>query len=149
MSEVFAFDASFGGWSLLRSITARPGLFAAAAEQCGPTDLRLLYETGPWFRPFLSSRFGGSPEQAPERYRIESPISAVDRLTTPLLTLHGDADKTIPFSQATALEAALKQAGKAYESVPYPGEDHGFGRTAWADAMERVMRYFTAQMEAR
>jgi len=145
-SPVFAFGASFGGWSVLRSITARPGLFAAAAEQCGIADVRLLYETSPMFKPVLAARLGGSPEQVPERYRTESPISAVDRLTTPVLILHGDADKTIPFSQATALEAALKKAGKSYEFVPYPGEDHGFQSAAWQDAMERTMRYFTAHI---
>ena len=145
-SHVFAFGASFGGWSVLRSITARPGLFAAAAEQCGITDVRALYETSPMFKAVLTARLGGSPEQVPERYRNESPISAVDRLTTPVLILHGDADKTIPFSQATALVAALKQAGKSYEFVPYPGEDHGFQRAAWQDAMERTMRYFTVHM---
>jgi len=98
------------------------------------------------FKAFLTAKFGGSPKQAPGRYRHESPICAVDRLTTPVLILHGDADKTIPFSQATALEAALKQAGKSYEFAPYPGEDHGFQRAAWQDAMERTMRYFTAHM---
>lgn len=145
-AHIFAFGASFGGWSVLRTITTRPGLFAAAAEASGITDFQLLYETNPGFRPLLSAFFGGPPDKATERYRQESPVFAVGRLTTPLLILHGESDKTVSFKNATALEAALKQAGKPYELIRYPGEDHGLQTPAWRDSFQQVMRYFRAHM---
>ncbi len=145
-AHIFAFGISFGGWSVLRAITARPGLVAAAAEVSGITDFQLLYETNLGFRPLLAAFFGGPPDKAAERYRSESPVFAVDRLTTPLLILHGDSDQTVSFRHATALEAALKQAGKSYELIRYPGEDHGFQNAAWRDSFQQVMRYFKAQM---
>jgi dipeptidyl aminopeptidase/acylaminoacyl peptidase len=41
------------------------------------------------------------------------------------LTIHGDADPTVPYQHATKLHAALQQAGSTSELVTIPGGRHG------------------------
>lgn len=54
-----------------------------------------------------------------------SPLTYVRRDLPPILTIHGDADPTVPYSHATRLQAALAQAGATSELVTIPGGKHG------------------------
>jgi dipeptidyl aminopeptidase/acylaminoacyl peptidase len=42
-----------------------------------------------------------------------------------VLTLHGDADPVVPFTQATRLHAALDRVGAPNRLVPIRGGRHG------------------------
>jgi arylsulfatase len=44
----------------------------------------------------------------------------------PLLVLHGDADKTVPYSNSQDFVAAWQAAGNAATLITYPGSGHGF-----------------------
>lgn len=44
----------------------------------------------------------------------------------PLLVLHGDADKTVPYANSQDFVAAWQAAGNAATLITYPGSDHGF-----------------------
>ena len=50
-----------------------------------------------------------------------SPLGYVDKRAPAILTLHGDADPVVPFTQATRLHAALDAAGVANRLVPIRG----------------------------
>ena len=54
-----------------------------------------------------------------------SPLGYVDKRAPAILTLHGDADPVVPFTQATRLHAALDAAGVANRLVPIRGGRHG------------------------
>jgi acetyl esterase/lipase len=54
-----------------------------------------------------------------------SPINYVSADSSPFLLIHGDADKTVPFSQSEMMEAALKKAGVPVKLVTVQGGDHG------------------------
>ena len=54
-----------------------------------------------------------------------SPINYVSADSSPFLLIHGDADKTVPFSQSEMMEAALKKAGVPVMLVTVQGGDHG------------------------
>jgi acetyl esterase/lipase len=54
-----------------------------------------------------------------------SPLGYVDKRAPAVLTLHGDADPVVPFTQATRLHAALDGAGVANRLVPIRGGRHG------------------------
>jgi len=59
---------------------------------------------------------------------LEFPTLAADagKVQAGVLVLHGDADPMVPATEVTALEDALKQAGKAVEIVRYESAAHGF-----------------------
>ena len=54
-----------------------------------------------------------------------APLRYVDKGAPAILTLHGDADPVVPFTQATRLHAALDAAGVPNRLVPIRGGRHG------------------------
>jgi acetyl esterase/lipase len=58
-------------------------------------------------------------------YSAASPITHVTSHSPPVLLLHGDADKIIPYSQSVAMQAALEAANVPVKLVTVPGGEHG------------------------
>jgi acetyl esterase/lipase len=67
----------------------------------------------------------GPAAGAAERARRLSPIEWVRTGVPPVITVHGDRDETVPFSQAQRLHAALDSAGVPNLLVALPGANHG------------------------
>jgi acetyl esterase/lipase len=57
--------------------------------------------------------------------RRVSPLSFVRAGLPPILTIHGDADPTVPYTHALRLEAALNKAGVPNQLLTIPGGKHG------------------------
>jgi dipeptidyl aminopeptidase/acylaminoacyl peptidase len=65
---------------------------------------------GPNQRSYVREWFGTLPQR--EQLAVEmSPLHYVRADLPPILTLHGDSDKTVPYSHALRLHAALDKAG--------------------------------------
>lgn len=123
-------------------ISARPD---AVIAFYGPTDLDRLYTDAPRDRPFLQTFLGGTPESFPDRYDAASPVSHVTPDDPPMLILHGDADKSVPYSQSVELDAALTRAGVPHRYILFPGASHGFSFTGREKAILPVMLDFLDQ----
>ena len=54
-----------------------------------------------------------------------SPLTYVRPGLPPILTIHGDADTTVPYEQAVRLHAALDKAGVTNRFLTIPGGKHG------------------------
>jgi acetyl esterase/lipase len=68
------------------------------------------------------------PEQA-GRFDLAkrvSPMTYVRKDVPPILTIHGDADKTVPYEHGVKLTKALRGAGADAELMPIAGGGHGF-----------------------
>ena len=116
---------SYGGYMTAWTI-AHSDRFKAAVIGAPITNLEsasgsqdLGYFTDAWtFGNFFTDR---------ETYRRLSPLTYADRVTTPTLLLHGEADDRCPVGQSEEFFTALMLAGKApVEFVRYPGASHGF-----------------------
>ena len=57
--------------------------------------------------------------------RLVSPLSHISANTPPILTIHGDADPLVPYSQATRLQTALEGVGVPNTLHTVPGGGHG------------------------
>ena len=83
-----------------------------------------------------------------------STISRTAKINCPILCLYGALDAHIPPDQTSAVEAALKAAGRDAEVVIYPDADHGFfcnerasyNAGAAADAWQRLTQLFAAKL---
>ena len=62
----------------------------------------------------------------PELRADASPITHVDSASAHFLMLHGTRDALIPFEQATAFDAALRNSGAESHLVPLEGETHNY-----------------------
>src|SRR5262249_58750480 len=91
----------------------------------GLTDMPSMYGTND-IPNVLVTYFGGIPSrEATDLYTERSGITYVDRVTTPLLILHGGSDQRVPIGQPMEFYRALKDRGKTVELVFYPREGHG------------------------
>jgi acetyl esterase/lipase len=69
---------------------------------------------------------GKTREDAPELYKLASPITHIDSHDPPFLILHGTADKTVPVEQSEILAAALKKGGVEHQLVLVRDAPHTF-----------------------
>lgn len=84
-------------------------------------------DIGMWFVPWEMR--GGIAERR-ETYRRLSPINYVERVTTPTLIVHGEADDRCPIGQGEELFIGLLAAGRVPTVfVRYPGAGHLFRTT--------------------
>jgi acetyl esterase/lipase len=97
--------------------------------------------------------FMGAPARFdPKRFREAAPLTHVTPDDPPFLLIHGDADKTVPYSQSEAMEAALKKAGVPVKLVRVPGGDHGSdfpGNTQKMDWPSMVLEWFDAHLKKK
>lgn len=70
------------------------------------------------------SRIGGTPWEYPVRYIENSPIFFVDKINTPVLIMHNDADTAVPWYQGIEFFVALRRLGKPAWFLNYNGEPH-------------------------
>ncbi|MGH2821070.1 MAG: S9 family peptidase [Actinomycetota bacterium] len=75
---------------------------------------------------FGSLEMGVSHDEDPEVFTELSPLTHVDRVSTPTLVLHGRDDDRCPVGQAEEWFAALRSRGRTVELVLYPGASHLF-----------------------
>jgi len=82
------------------------------------------------------------------------PAEEIDMLQSPILMIHGSADKASPIARTFEYSAALDKAGKYYELKVYQGLPHGFmvqnGELWWTDkgqdAYGEMMGFFKRMM---
>ncbi len=73
-----------------------------------------------------------------------SPLHQLEPKMPPVLAFHGDADKTVPLGQATALRDALQAGGNLCELHIVPGGGHNFGNDVpeWREKSRELMIEF-------
>lgn len=96
---------------------------AAIVNLFGITDVADLLQ-GPNLRSYAVSWLGSSPGREDLARRI-SPLTYARPGIPPVLTIHGDADKVVPYSHAVRLHEALTQAGVRNQLLTIPGAGHG------------------------
>ena len=96
---------------------------AAVINWFGITDVSDMLQ-GPNIRAYAVSWLGNPPNREDLAKRL-SPLSYVRPGLPPILTIHGDADKIVPYSQAVRLHEALSKAGVKNQLLTIPGGGHG------------------------
>jgi len=81
-------------------------------------------------------------------FAASSPISHVSRSAPPVLLIHGDMDRTVPYQQSVAMESALHAVNVPVSLLRIPGGDHGddFGAAGkphpeWPDYMGEMVQW--------
>jgi acetyl esterase/lipase len=86
----------------------------------------------------------GSLVDRTEVARRVSPREYVRGGLPPIITIHGDADPTVPYAHAVHLHEALTEAGVPNELVTIPGGGHGgFGEEEDARAYAAIETFLT------
>jgi acetyl esterase/lipase len=96
---------------------------AAIINWYGITDVYDVIE-GPHRANAAMQWFGSLPNREEIAHRL-SPLTYVRAGLPPILTVHGDADTTVPYQHAVRLHEALAKAGVTNQLVTIPGGKHG------------------------
>jgi len=68
---------------------------------------------------------GALPAEAPEPWMELSAGYQIDRISAPMLVIHGDSDFLVPFEQAADFRARVQEAGRSdIEFYLVPGRGH-------------------------
>jgi acetyl esterase/lipase len=84
----------------------------------------------------------GSMNNRIELAQQVSPINYVRVGLPPIITIHGDSDDIVPYSQAVRLHAALDKAGAANQLITIRGGKHGgFSRQDLINSFDAIRKF--------
>lgn len=109
---------------------------AAIVNWYGISDVNELLE-GRNMRAFAVTWLGSRPDRDQAAKRV-SPMTYVRNGLPPILTIHGDADPTVPYEQSVRLHKALTDARVPNELMTMQGGKHGFD---CCTSVQRVSAY--------
>ena len=117
-----------GGGLLTNWLITQTERFAAALTQRCISDWSSFFETCD-FAMFLPYWFRKQPFQDPAGYAAVSPLTYVEKITTPLMIIHSEEDWRTPIGQGEAMFRALKFLKRPVVMVRFPGENHELSRS--------------------
>jgi dipeptidyl-peptidase 4 len=119
-NKIAIYGWSYGGYMTLKQLEADPGLYAAGIAGAPVTKWE-LYDT------FYTERYMGTPQHDSAAYEKSDAIAEADRISDPLLIIHGMSDDNVFFENSSELIAKLQHDDRPFEMMLYPGETHRSG----------------------
>ncbi len=108
---------SFGGYFSAMAVMQRPDVYRAAVAGA-PVSEWTLYDT------HYTERYLGLPQDNAAGYRASSVLTYANKLSRPLLIVHGTTDDNVYFAHALQLSDALLRAGRPFEFLPLSNFTH-------------------------
>ena len=145
--RVGCFGMSHGGYETMRLMTF-PGEvngfkasfpFGFGVAVAGFSDI--IYEHYHSNIPDWDYLEAGDPVTERDKLMDRSPISHVDKISGPLLLIHGDHDDRVDIGGSQMLYDALKAEGKPVEFLVMEGQGHGY------KGVDNQMRYYRTILE--
>ena len=131
IERFYVVSGSMGGSAALVYAALHPEDVAAVAALCPATDVGGYHD---WcrskpgdvrdeIRRAIADAYGGTPETIPDVYAAHSAVGHADRLTMPVLVIHGTRDALIPVRESRRLAAAMR-GREGFTYVEIQGGDH-------------------------
>ncbi len=136
-ARIGVWGGSYGGYLTALALARASDLFAAGVDFHGVHDWNVVIGN------FEASY---NPEKQQEAARIafeSSPMASVKLWRSPVLLIHGDDDRNVPFSETVTLADALRKQGVEFEELIFPDEVHDFLMHAhWLEAYHASADFF-------
>jgi dipeptidyl aminopeptidase/acylaminoacyl peptidase len=111
---------SYGGLLTALGLARNSDIFAAGVDMHGVHDWSV-------FLPHWEKRPGAPDQKEAEKLAFESsPDASVSTWKSPVLLIHGDDDRNVPFGQTVDLAQRLRQQKVYFEELIFPDEIHDF-----------------------
>jgi len=141
--------ASYGGYAALAGPSLDPGVYRCAVAVAGISDLGR-------FRSWVQTdqersnnsvtrywdRFIGVNNPDDPVVAEVSPARHADRVTVPILLIHGRDDTVVPYDQSRTMQDALTRLGKSVTLVTLDHEDHWLSRSETRQQMLKATMAF-------
>jgi dipeptidyl aminopeptidase/acylaminoacyl peptidase len=130
---------SYGGLLTALALARNSDIFAAGVDFHGVHDWSV----------FLGGRGGDAPD-AKEAQKLafdSSPVASAATWKSPVLFMHGDDDRNVPFPQTTDLIQRLRRQNVDIEQIIFPDEIHDFllWRT-WVKGYKATAEFFDRKL---
>jgi dipeptidyl aminopeptidase/acylaminoacyl peptidase len=142
-AKVGLWGGSYGGYLTALGLARASDLFAAGVDIHGVHDWNMVIRNfAPTYDPAARAEVARLAFQS-------SPMASVDTWRSPVLVIHGDDDRNVPFSETVDLVAALRQRGVEVEQLIFPDEVHGFLlHRSWVAAYRATAEFFERRLGA-
>ena len=122
--KIGCMGASYGGF-MTQYLQTQTDIFAAAVSHAGIANHTSYWGQGYWGYNYSEVSMANSyPWSHRDLYVNQSPLFNADKIHTPLLLLHGDADTNVPLVESLQMFTALKLLGREVALVQVKGENH-------------------------
>lgn len=127
--KIGLWGGSYGGFLTAMGLARNSGLFKAGVDFHGVHDWSVFLTERPYF-----GNLALRPPDADAAIKLaweSSPDAYVGTWKSPVLLIHGDDDRNVPFLQSVDLVQRLRAQHVPFEELIIPDEIHGFLR--WRD----------------
>ncbi|MDQ6755534.1 MAG: S9 family peptidase [Bacteroidota bacterium] len=119
------------GWSqggyISAFLTTNTNIFKAISVGAGISNW-ITYYVSTDITPFTRQYLMATPWNDMEIYRKTSPMTNINKASTPTLIQHGELDKRVPISNAYELYRGLQDRGIPSKLIVYKGFGHGINK---------------------
>lgn len=144
--SIHIFGFSRGGvmalWTAIECPTS-----ASIVTWGGVSDISLTYEERLDMRRMMKRVIGGTPTKCPEQYASRTPLSAIEKIQTPVLIIHGIQDQNVSVEHAYRLENELKANNKQVDNWYFSPYTHYFPPAVNRKMVERLTRWMRSQTQ--
>ena len=141
--RIGVWGGSYGGYLTALALARSSDLFAAGVDLHGVHDWNSEQEN--WVAAYDPKAHAESARVAWE----SSPLASVRTWRSPVLLIHGDDDRNVPFVQSVTLAEALRKQGVDFEELIFPDEIHDFLLYRnWVAAYSAAISFFDRQLAA-
>lgn len=145
-NKISVLGGSFGGFSVLSSITQHPESYCAAVDFFGPSNLFNFLSSMPPHWKTTMYELVGDPEKDKEKLTRVSPYFSLDKIKSPLLVIQGANDPRIVKKESDQVVEKLKSLGRTVDYIVFDDEGHGFSKNenqvkAFVEASKHLRRY--------
>ena len=122
--KIGCIGASYGGF-MTQYLLTQTDIFAAGISHAGISDHTSYWGEGYWGYSYSEVSMAESyPWTRKDLYVEQSPLYNADKIHTPLLFVHGDADTNVPVGESIQMFTALKLLGRPTAMVLVKGQNH-------------------------
>ncbi|KID57834.1 hydrolase [Pseudoalteromonas luteoviolacea] len=140
--------ASYGGFMTM-TLATKTDMFSASISHAGISNLTSYWGHGWWGYLYSAEASKHSyPWNNSHLYSQQSPVFNADKVKTPLLLVHGDADVNVPVGESHIMYTALKMLNQDVELIEYKGADHQiFARDRRFQWWDTMLAYFDKHLK--
>ena len=148
--RIAVMGGSYGGFMVLAAMTEYPELWSAGVDIVGIANMVTFLENTGSYRRRLREPEYGFLEKDRDFLESISPIHKAERITTPLMVIHGKNDPRVPVGEAEQIVQRVRENGGVVEYLLYEDEGHGLAKLKnRLDAYPRIAAFLEGHLGAQ
>ncbi|MFN7996824.1 MAG: S9 family peptidase [Bryobacteraceae bacterium] len=118
--KIASWGGSYGGYLTALALSRASDLFAAGVDFHGVHDWNNVIHN------FVATYDPANDQNASRLAFESSPMASLSTWRSPVLLIHGDDDRNVPFNETVRLVEGLRKEKVEFEELIFPDEIHGF-----------------------